>query len=359
LAEGDTGGLARRGGTGKVINVAIVGAGGVTQSIHIPVLRRLSDRFTLHRIWDIDRDRCQAVADQAGMGTADTLAELLADDSVDVVAICSPARFHAEHTIAAMKAGIKAVLVEKPVCNQFGEIEELAAVAERTGALVLSGSMHLYDPAWKEAERMRTERGFVPHSIASTILLPPNDRFMPWAFEPAEVGGGGGGGQHFSPSELMRLAVMELAIHDLPLVRRMLPDDAPPKVIAAKMLQPFGYAVSMEAGGVLIDLFALAHGQWQTDWRIEATGKDAQLQLSFTPSFVHAGSGQFRWSEKGRSVLTEPAQENGYVHEWLKLARIIDGEEPAPDIGDLVRDYRFICLLADQACELIAQGEEA
>ena len=46
----------------------------------------------------------------------------------------------------------------------------------------------------------------------------------------------------------MRVGIMELAIHDLPLVRRLLPLDALPRVTSARLLHPFGYALNIAEG---------------------------------------------------------------------------------------------------------------
>jgi predicted dehydrogenase len=155
----------------------------------------------------------------------------------------------------------------------------------------------------------------------------------------------------------MRVGIMELAIHDLPLMRRLLPSDAVPRVTSARLLRPFGYALNIEAAGVIVDLMGLMHGHWQPDWKLEAVSGDSSLELDFTPSFVHAGSGTARWHDAGRSEGNSPAADNGYVREWRELARILSGDAEAPDPVEAVRDYRFACAIAEQANALLVAGE--
>jgi len=337
------------------VNVGIIGAGLVVQSIHIPVLQRLSDTFAVRCVWDVDHERSAALAAQLHAAAASSLEQLLSDESIDAVAICSPAAFHAEHALAAMRAGKRALLVEKPLCGTLAEVEAVAAMAAETGTALVMGSMHLYDPAWREATRLRGERTLVPRSISSNIVLPPNARFEQWAFEASEQKKHATGSA-WTAASLMRIAIMELAIHDLPLVRRLLPEDAVPRVTFARLLEPFGYALTAEAGGVVLDLFCSINSHWQPTWTLEATGANAQLQISFTPSFVHAGSGVATWRERGLTIDKDPERDNGYVHEWRHLAHVLKGEEPRPDVHEFRRDYRFAFAVAEQACEFLASG---
>ena len=60
--------------------------------------------------------------------------ELLSDHDVDIVVIATPNDVHKEYAIAALRAG-KAVVCEKPVTMNAGELEEIIAVAEETGRL--------------------------------------------------------------------------------------------------------------------------------------------------------------------------------------------------------------------------------
>lgn len=347
----------KHGAAGDILGVGIIGAGLVVQSIHVPALRRLADKFAIRGLWDVDQDHLAALTAQLNLTAASSVERLLSDASVDVVAICSPAAFHAEHAIAAMRAGKRALLVEKPLCNTLAEVEAVVSVAAQTGTTLIVGSMHLYDPAWREASRMCSERSLAPLSISSNIVLPPNSRFEQWAFEALPQKRGPGPTRTLAAR--MKAGIMELAIHDLPLMRRLLPKDAMPRVTCARFMQPFGYVLNAEAGGVLLDLFGTVHAHWQPIWSIEATGATAQLEISFTPSFVHAGSGRASWRERGSTIDSQPTPDNGYVHEWLHLASIMRGEAPPPDLDEVLRDYRFACALADQACESLERGNKA
>jgi predicted dehydrogenase len=65
--------------------------------------------------------------------------DLLADRRVDIVAICTPHYLHAPMTIAAANAG-KHVLVEKPMCMNVGEVQEMVYAANKNGVKLTMSS---------------------------------------------------------------------------------------------------------------------------------------------------------------------------------------------------------------------------
>jgi len=71
--------------------------------------------------------------------------ELLAADDVDAVVIATPVPTHYPLTRAALEAG-KHVFVEKPPAMRVSEMEELIALAETRGLVLMPGHLLLYHP---------------------------------------------------------------------------------------------------------------------------------------------------------------------------------------------------------------------
>jgi predicted dehydrogenase len=331
------------------IGVGIVGTGLAFQAIHARVLADMTGQFAICAVWDPDRDRAAAAAQWLGARAAADCDDLFADPRVDVVVIASPARFHAEQAIAAMRAGKRAVLVEKPLCATPEEAEAVAREAQARGVILLVGAMHTHDPAWLAARDVLADTAFKPALIRSSIVLPPNARFEEWATEPLLSVATQGTPPAMGPDQFMRLCILELAIHDLPLVRRLLPQGERPHVVAARLRQPFGYAVTVRVGDVLVDLSGVIHGHWQTDWTVEATGPQGALKLDFTPSFVAAGSGAMTWEGTGGTRAHLPSESNGYAGQWQAIAAMLRGLRDVPDPWDLAEDFRFAHAIAEEA----------
>ena len=75
----------------------------------------------------------------------ESFAEVLADDSVDAVALATPVSTHFPLGLAALEAG-KHVFVEKPLAGSSGECLELMRVADQNGLVLMPGHTFLYSP---------------------------------------------------------------------------------------------------------------------------------------------------------------------------------------------------------------------
>lgn len=342
-----------------MIGVGILGAGPVTQAIHLPALARLTDTFTVVRIMDVSPEVAQSVAARVGAAWTTDVEQLLTDPAVEVVAICSPHRFHAEQVIAACRAGKKAVLCEKPFAMTTEEAEQIAAVSAETGVPILVGAMHAYDPAWL-AISARVAAGDV-HTIRSSIVLPPNPRFEDFA---TEVEGRPAAGERPPVGSLEEAAeaviggVMGLAIHDLPLIRALIgPGWDQIQVHSAEMLEPFGYLIVLSAGSVQIELHALMGENWAPNWRLTAIGNDKIADIEFTPSYVQAGSGTASLTWGGVVQTFLPADYNGYEGEWREIALAVDGSLPRISSKVLIDDLRFALEIARRSGDRVRASE--
>jgi predicted dehydrogenase len=137
------------------IRIAIIGAGIIAQSIHIPTILRAG--FQLKAVCDLSPARAKEVADRYGVKAFTDPQDVLADPSIDAVLIATPGS-HALLTIAALKAG-KHVLAEKPLALNLGEIDLIEEAQISSGRVLQIGYMKMYDPltakAAKEIRKLR------------------------------------------------------------------------------------------------------------------------------------------------------------------------------------------------------------
>ncbi|MFD1719652.1 Gfo/Idh/MocA family protein [Georgenia deserti] len=345
----------------RIARVGVVGAGAATQAIHLPTLARFPERFRVTAVTDVNEAVAVEVADRVGAAVMPSLGDMLAADKLDVVVICSPNEFHAEQVSAACRARVGVVLCEKPLATSRSEAEDIARVSEETGVPVVVGTMHSFDPVWQAASRRWTEAGAQAHTIRIAARIPPNPMTEDLATE--VTGRAGPGRTTRSRSRLkdrvagLRGGVLGLAIHDLPLARRLLPD-APPRVLAVHEPAPGGYHIFAEVGGQLLEVLGGSSETWLPDWQLEAIAEDAVLLADFGPSYVHAGSAVAELSMPAAETGFEttrlgPAVDNGYVRLWQSIDDLLDGRGAAPPVEALVADLDFAVLLADQATDLL------
>ncbi|MER3405282.1 MAG: gfo/Idh/MocA family oxidoreductase [Chloroflexota bacterium] len=129
------------------VRVGIIGVGGIATSAHIPAYQKLADAVEIVAVCDVDEKRVRRVAEQFNVPhTFTDYTEMVAMEELDAVSVCTPPRFHAPATIAALEAG-KHVLCEKPLGMNFAEALTLFATAQRAGVRHMVGFTYRFVPA--------------------------------------------------------------------------------------------------------------------------------------------------------------------------------------------------------------------
>jgi predicted dehydrogenase len=160
--------------TGRRTRLGIIGLGLITQSVHLPNLRSLTDRFEVVRVCDLSASVAEGIASDLGGIAHGTEAQQVIDDpSVDAVLLCTPGA-HAELARRALEAG-KHVFAEKPYAYDPGIAERDAAFAAKAGLVLQVGYMKMYEPAMVEARRRLPEIGAV-RLVRMTVLHPSDER---------------------------------------------------------------------------------------------------------------------------------------------------------------------------------------
>lgn len=109
-----------------LINVAVIGAGSFAKSVHLPNLQKLSKLYSIRAIVSATGSNAKETAKQFGASYCSTdYREVLVDDDVDMVMICTRHNLHADYSLKALKAG-KNVFVEKPLCVTQEELDQIS-----------------------------------------------------------------------------------------------------------------------------------------------------------------------------------------------------------------------------------------
>ncbi|TCJ14226.1 oxidoreductase [Flaviaesturariibacter flavus] len=116
----------------KPIRAALLSFGMSGKVFHAPFLHLLP-AFQLAGAWE--RSRKEIATRYPGATSFDTLDQLLADDSIELVVVNTPNYTHYEYTKRALEAG-KHVVVEKPFVTTVAEGEELCRIAGERGLLL-------------------------------------------------------------------------------------------------------------------------------------------------------------------------------------------------------------------------------
>ncbi|MFB5663465.1 Gfo/Idh/MocA family protein [Alteribacillus sp. HJP-4] len=123
----------------KKLRVGIIGAGGIAVNAHLPNYEKCLEKIQLTAIADVAKEKAIAAAEMFHIDSAyDNYEEMLKNEELDAVSICTPNKFHAPAAIAALEAGCH-VLCEKPPAITVDEAEAMTAAAEKAGRILTYG----------------------------------------------------------------------------------------------------------------------------------------------------------------------------------------------------------------------------
>ena len=149
------------------IRVAVVGAGGFAQGMHLPNLVKLRDEYELRWIVSRTGSTAKSVAGQYKVPFAGTDHEaVLSDPEVDLVMIATRHNLHAAMTLQALQAG-KHVFVEKPLAlneSELTTIENFYAVGTDGKPVLMTGFNRRFSPP------IRRIREILQHRIGPMMI---------------------------------------------------------------------------------------------------------------------------------------------------------------------------------------------
>ena len=174
-----------------MINVGIIGCGWLTDSIHLPVLRRL-DGVHLYAACDTRDERLRLVERVFGIPRLyDDWTSFMADPGLDAVLIATPADSHALLATAAFDAR-KHVLVEKPLALTVADAQTLAEKARASKVVSMVGLNYRFHPL---AHKLKAtiDCGAVgrPLAVFTTMMSDVNQRTSVTGYEAIPQRGGG------------------------------------------------------------------------------------------------------------------------------------------------------------------------
>ena len=135
-----------KGKKGKdVINVGIVGAGGIAQGAHMPGYQAVSGTKVI-AVFDVVEERAEQFAKRYDIPYVFTdYKDLAAMDELDAISVCTPNNFHAGPTIAALEAG-KHVLCEKPIAGNARDGQAMVDAAKKSKKILQIGLHQRFQP---------------------------------------------------------------------------------------------------------------------------------------------------------------------------------------------------------------------
>ena len=154
-------------GSNDVIGIGVIGLGNISRGHLNEFTERPDSRIAA--VCDIYAPRLDAGMSKTGAKGYRRYHDLLADESVDAVIICTPDHWHAPMAIDAMRAG-KDVDVEKPMSLTIGEAKEMLRTSRQTKRILAVDSEHMAHGIWDPARKA------VAHGLLGKVLWSQTSR---------------------------------------------------------------------------------------------------------------------------------------------------------------------------------------
>jgi predicted dehydrogenase len=136
-----------------VLRIGIIGCGEVCQTVHIPTLGYLSEKFQITYLCDVSFDalaHCKTKIAGHSPKTTKDVVELCTSPNVDIVFVANSNEYHAAHAIIALQNN-KHVFLEKPICLNLRDADAIIAAEKGSQGKVFVGYMRRYAAAFVDA----------------------------------------------------------------------------------------------------------------------------------------------------------------------------------------------------------------
>ncbi|NGX89027.1 oxidoreductase [Rahnella sp. Lac-M11] len=136
------------------INSAFIGFGKSATRYHLPYVFQRRDTFRVKTIFDVTRrPALEAEREYQGIHFTDSLNDILLDESIRLVTLCTPPETHYNFARQCLEHG-KNVIVEKPFTRTLAEAQALFALAAEKGLTVTPFQNRRFDSCFLAAKKV-------------------------------------------------------------------------------------------------------------------------------------------------------------------------------------------------------------
>jgi predicted dehydrogenase len=181
------------GGTARTpeqsVGIALVGAGWISR-VYLEALGRVAGTWVVG-VASRTRASAEKLAERSGAPVLvdyDELERLLGDPRVSVVCVNSTNHLHAEHTLAALRAG-KDVVVEKPLCLSLSEADRMIEAAREAERGLAYAENLCFAPHYRHARDLISS-GKLGRVLFARQSEKHDGPYSDWFYQVEEAGGG-------------------------------------------------------------------------------------------------------------------------------------------------------------------------
>lgn len=160
------------------LKVGIVGCGAIAGMRHIPAFIRLKNSVTIQAVCDKNESLAQDTANRFHIPKAyPELSQMLVEEKLDIVDICTPPQVHAPLTIQAIENACH-VILEKPMALKTSDCDEMLSASQKHKVKLCVVHNQLFYPPVIKARKLVSE-GAIGDFIGMRIFMSdPRDEMI-------------------------------------------------------------------------------------------------------------------------------------------------------------------------------------
>ncbi|MGQ9609556.1 MAG: Gfo/Idh/MocA family protein [bacterium] len=134
------------------IRVGVIGSGGIFRSLHVPYYD-MTKRAKIVAVADVNESSAKSIADHFGADAYSDYRALLDRKDVDAVDVSTHPKPHRDIAVLAAQAG-KHILLEKPMCRNLSEADEMISAAENAKVMLQIAYMLPFNPVYQKLKQL-------------------------------------------------------------------------------------------------------------------------------------------------------------------------------------------------------------
>jgi len=327
----------------KQLNIGIIGAGRIGK-VHMASITYNVPTARVLGITDVFKDGLQELADKYGIPKIyNDYKEMLADDEIDAVLVCSSTDTHADISIEAAEAG-KHVFCEKPVDLTPEKVKAVIAAVEKAGVKLQVGFNRRFDHNFAHVRSLINDGKVGNLELIKITSRDPEP--------PSAVYAAGSGGMF-----------LDMTIHDFDMARFLAGSDVTEVYVNATCLvdPAIGEAGDVDtaiinlkfANGALGVIDNSRRAAYGYDQRIEVFGSlGAAMAANDTPTNVTVMNADGVSTDKPLYFFLERYMQS-FRDEMIQFVDAVQNDKPTPTTG---LDGLNSILVALAAKKSVAEG---
>ena len=300
------------------VGLGLIGAGAIGK-VHANNIHRNIKGARLAAVADVDQNAAKSVAGEAKVYS--DFHDMIKDQSVDAVIVCTPPFLKMEITKAAAEAG-KAVFCEKPISVTLEDPDRMVDIVKKGGIKFQVGYQRRFDESY-----MRARHAMESGELGSLLLLKEHNRDPPgpilgWSTVPAKSGG----------------IFLDTTSHDFDAVRWLSGSEVERVYAegAALVYEDLRKNGDFDTTTVVMKLSSGALAYVDSCYTT-AYGFDARLEMLGTKAAVSVDMGEKSFAHVLKMEGTSNEYFNGFATRWAQAYR-----DEIVDFADCVRTGRDV-----------------